>query len=470
MVTTPSKRAPATPSFDVPDLDLGPLQPVRSPAARSHATRPQSGAHQIRARATSPADSAEDFDLDLEPAEALELEGNSPPPRSRQGRPPASYGTLASVDDDFELDEAMAVEPVAAPLDTKPWPRGRTNDAKQSTLTPEVIVEYAAYGKGSPPFYLAPAYAWRVWNRRQELAHQLEFQQGELSARQSERDRLLVDLAQSLAADLEKQDRFHDLLAQLSAAKRALEGQEQVLATTNAAISQAVGVHDGELTRLEAERGERAKVVAKCRRERDAKAADQQRASAKLKRVQIEIRNATEKGRAIVGAGGGALPSELARQLAELEETQASLLREVEQCDGQFETADQALQASEQPLAETEGHIQAIVAQKSATVESTRATVENEVSQTRTAKATYTEVAKRIALAVLDLKGGIPVDRIILDRIQGADDRVEAHEIELEKLTLALTAYDHGSYGLGIKLALTPFVLAIALLLLRGLL
>ncbi|HEU5076339.1 MAG TPA: hypothetical protein VFU02_19235, partial [Polyangiaceae bacterium] len=109
----------------------------------------------------------------------------------------------------------------------------------------------------------------------------------------------------------------------------------------------------------------------------------------------------------------------------------------------------------------------AIRARRSATIESTRRAVENEVSQTRTAKATYTEVAKRIALAVLDMKGGIPVDRITLDRIQGADDRVDAHEMEVEKLTLALTAYDSGAYGLGIKLALAPFVFAIALLLLR---
>lgn len=467
-MSTPSRGAPPKPTFDVPDLDLEPAAPP--PTARQAATRPASGAHQIRTQAQPAPSATDDLEFDLDPVTSLELDGEvSPrtrqPERSRQAAP--GYGTLASLDDDFSLDEAVALEAIGAPVDTKPWPRGRTNDAKQSLLTPEDIAECAAYGS-KPPFYLAPAYTWRVWNRRQDLARLLNFQQSELANRESERDRLLVELALSLTPDLEKQERFRGMLSELSATKRTLEGHEQTLAASTAAVSKAVGVHDAELTRVGAELRERAKVVDTRRAARDAKAAEHQRACAKLKRVQIEIRNATDKGRAIVGPQGGALPANLARQLSELDGLQASLMREVEQRQGELDVANRDLDEAEQPVAETERHIASLRTQKALTLEGSRQKVESETTHTLSAKATHTEVAKRIAAAVLDLKGAIPVDRITLDRIQGADDRVEANLTEIEKLTLALDAYDRDAYGLGIKLALAPFVFALVFLLLRA--
>ncbi len=467
MVST-SRRAPPAPTFDVPDLDLGPpLPPARTPAVRSTATRPRSGSHQIGTRGRSPAGAEADLELDLELAGSLELESEAPFARTQRHQPAPGYGTLASLDDDFALDEVVAVEPVDAPVDTRPWPRGRANDAKPSSVTPEEIAECAAYGRGTA-FYLAPAYAWRVWNRKHELARLLRFRQDELATREAERDRLLVDLTLSLTEQLEKQDRFQALLAELSEAKRALEGQEQTLATTNSTVSQVIGVHDADLNRLESERGERAKVVEKLRRERDARAADHQRTSAKLKRVRIELRNATEKARAIVGPDGGAMPAALARLHSELSGTEATLEAELKGCEAPVAAASLALEEGEQPLFDIERQIAAVRAERALTVRNTQQQVEQEVSRTRSAKASYVGVAKRIAFAVLDLKGAIPVDRILLDRVQGADDRVEAHEREVEKLTLALGAYDHGTYALGIKLALAPFVFALAYLLLRG--
>lgn len=471
MVTSSSRSAAPAPSFEVPDLDFGPLPPARSPAIAPKGALPQSGAHQIRARSPLAPDLTDDFELELDPAASFELQGNAAPPRSTRGNQSApSFGSLASLDDDFELEETMALEPVAVPIDTRPWPSGRTNEAKPSNLTPEEIAECAGYGNGTPPFYLAPAYVWRVWNRRQELARQLDSQRGELAAREAERDRLLVDLTLSLMEKLEKQDRFHTLLSELAAAKRALDGQEQALATTNSAANQAIDALDTELNRLEVERSERAKVVEKLRRERDARAADRERASAKLKRVRIEMRNATDKARAVVGPEGGPVPAALARLQADLSDMEASLQGELERCEAPLVAANLALDEGELPLTDIERQIAAVRAERAETVAKTRQKVENEVSQTRTAKANYVNVAKRIAFAVLDLKGAVPVDRILLDRVQGADDRVDAHEREVEKLTLALDAYDRGTYGLGIKLALSPFVLAIAFLLLHGLL
>src|SRR5690606_34462847 len=162
----------------------------------------------------------------------------------------------------------------------------------------------------------------------------------ELAAREAERDRLLVDLTLSLMEKLEKQDRFHTLLSELAAAKRALDGQEQALATTNSAANQAIDALDTELNRLEVERSERAKVVEKLRRERDARAADRERASAKLKRVRIEMRNATDKARAVVGPEGGPVPAALARLQADLSDMEASLQGELERCEAPLVAAN----------------------------------------------------------------------------------------------------------------------------------
>jgi len=435
-MTEPRKSAPPA-SFEVPDLDLGVLPRVSRPrAGRSH-----SGAHPLRARTES-----------------------APDPGPYLG------ANVASLDGDFELDDAIALEAVAPSVDTAPWPLGYTKQQKLTLLTPASIVEHAGYGSPNVPFYLAPAYTWRVWTQRRSLAREIVSQQRELAARESERDHLLVELTTSLKSALEKQDRFRGMLGELATATRAFEAHEGILASTNAAIGGELAVHDGELARLETLRAQHAQVVATRTGERDAKATLHQRANAKLKRVQIEIRNATEKGRALVGPQGGALPPELARQLSQLGSAEAALMRELAPHTAALAEANAALQAAEQPLAETRERMDAIHRKKQALVQSTRQKVESESSRVQGAHAAHTEVAKRIALAVLDLKGSIPVDRAALNRIQAADDHVDAALLEVEKSRLALDAYDRKTHGLGIKVALSPLALLLALTLLRAVL
>lgn len=435
-MTEPRKSAPPA-SFEVPDLDLGALPRVSRPrAARSY-----SGAHALRARTDA-----------------------APDPEPYLG------AHVASLDADFELDDAIALEAVAPSVDTAPWPLGYTNQQKLVLPTQASIAERAGYGSTSAPFYLAPAYTWRVWNQRRTLALEIVTEERELATRESERDRLLVELALSLKGALEKQDRFRGMLAELAAATQAVEGHERSLASTNAAIGRELEAHDGELARLETTRSAHAQVVAARTGERDAKATLHQRANAKVKRVQIEIRNATDKGRALVGPQGGALPPELARQLSELSSAEAALVRELAPHTEALAAANAALQAAEQPLAETERALDAIRRQKQQLVQSTRQKVESESSRVKGAAATHTDVAKRIGLAVLDLKGSIPVDRAVLNRIQAADDRVDAALLQVEKSRLALDAYDRTTYGLGLKVALSPIALLLALMLLRAVL
>lgn len=335
---------------------------------------------------------------------------------------------------------------------------------------PESIAERAGYGSPDVPFYLSPAYTWRVWNRRRALTRAIRSQETELSARETERDRLLVELALSLKDTLAKQDRFREILDELAAAAQTFEGHDRTLAGTNAAIAGELERHDLELTRLEPERAERAKLVQMRQGERDAKATVQQRTHAKLKRVQIEIRNVTDKGRALLGPRGGTLPPELAQKLAELSDVEAPTAREFAQHSAELDQANAALAAAERPLAETQRAMDAIRQKKRQLIESTRQKVANERSHLKGAEAAHAEVAKRIALAVLDMKGSIPVERGVLDRIQAADDRADAVLLDVAKSRLALDAFDRGTYGLGLKIALCPFAFALALVFLRVLL
>jgi len=458
-MTTPPKAASPTPAFEVPDLDLGPLPVV---------TRARSGAHPIRQPAPSSPDPSGDFELDPSAGAAFELAtdaGSGVSARAPAHR--AHFGATLASNADFELDEALALEAVAHVVDTRPWPRGHESEANQRQPTPQSVSECAGYGKSSVPFYLAPAYTWRVWNRRRALARELASRQTEFRASARERDRALVDLALSLVSALEKQDRFRGMLDELRATTRAFEAPQQALAAANTDLNQALQAHDSKLAALEPARSEQQKLVDTRISERDAKAIDHNRANAKLKRVQIEIRNATQKGRALVGPQGGALPPDLAAQLSALTQTESALSREVAQHQGELDRTNAALAHSEQPLGETLRAMDAIRQQKRLLVQSTQQKLESAGSQLQSAEAVHTEVAKQIALAVLDLKGSIPVERSVLDRIQAADDRVEAAAIEIDKRSLALDAYDRASYGLGLKLALAPFAF-IALLMLLG--
>lgn len=467
-MTTPPKAAPPTPAFEVPDLDLGPL-PV---AQRPPAARPRSGAHPIRQPAPSGPDPSGDFELDSGADGAFELatEGSSGSSASAPTARAHFGATLASGDADFELDEAMALEAVAPVVDTRPWPRGRETEAHQRQPTAQSVAECAGYGQSSVPFYLAPLYTWRVWNRRRALSRELASRQNEFRTRVVERDRLLVDLALSLTSALEKQDRFRGMLDELRAATRAFEAREQVLAATNAGLNQALKAHDRALAALEPERSEQQKLVDVRTHEREAKATDHHRASAKLKRVQIEIRNATQKGRALVGPQGGALPPDLAAQLSALTQTEAAQSHELAQHQAELDRTNAALALAEEPLSTTLRSMDAIRQQKRLLVQNAQQKLDSAGSQLQSAEAVHTEVARQIALAVLDLKGSIPVERPVLDRIQAADDRVQAAASEVDKRNLAQDSYDRASYGLGLKLVLAPVALSVLLLLLRAIL
>lgn len=411
----------------------------------------------------------------MPPRSALEIPdldvGAAPPAgRAPRSRPEAAYlGAIIGIDTDFDLDEAISLEAVAPTVDTRPWPLGRTNDQKRPLPTPGSIAERAGYGSSDVPFYLAPAYTWRVWSQRRALGRAFQSQERELQARDAERDRLLVELTLSLEGVLSKQDRFRELLAELTAAARSFETHERALTSTTVAIAGELELHDAELARLEPERSERAKLVQARKAERDAKATTRERAHARLKRVQIEIRNVSDKARALLGPQGGALPQDLAQQLSELTETEAGAARELSGRTAELDQANAALAAAEHPLAETLRAMDEVRQKKQQLVESTRTKVASQSSLMQRSLAAHTEVAKRIALSVLELKGSIPVDRAILDRIQHTDDRVDATLIELERLRLARDAFDRATYGLGVKVLTAPFVFVVVLLLLRAL-
>jgi DNA repair exonuclease SbcCD ATPase subunit len=467
-MTEPPKSVPPGSAFEVPDLDLGAASLAGPPKVRPPAAPPASGAHPIRPRAKS-ADVNRELELELESTANFELAGNPYASASRDRPETAYFGATLGADEDFDLDEAMSLETVAPTIDTRPWPLGRTNDQKRPVPTHESVAERAGYGSSDVPFYLAPAYTWRVWSQRRALDRALQSQERELRAHDAERDRLLVELTLSLEGVLSKHDRFRGLHSELASATLAFETHERSLAGTNAAIASELEVYDDELARLEPERREQARLAQARQAERDDKATARERAHAKLKRVQIEVRNVTDKGRALLGPRGGALPSDLARQLSELTETEASAARELAERSAELDQANAALTTAARPLAETLRAMEGVREKKRHLVESTRRRVASESSRMKGAEAAHAEVAKRIALSVLDLKGSIPVDRAVLDRIQIADDRVDAALIELERLRLARDAFDHATYGLGVKILVAPFVFVLVLLLLRAL-
>lgn len=450
-MTTPRKGGPPVPEFEVPDLELEAPPARQAPARRERA----SGALELEAPRRDDG-GLPGHGLELEPGQgpALELETDATPGSHARG--PAQLGaSLGSFSDDFGFDDDLALEPVAPPLDTAPWPRGRSSEGLARVDSRDVEA-YADFGPSNLPFYLAPLYTWRVFNRRRWLERDLDAMQRELQTREVERDELLVDLTESVRPLLMNDERFRVLIDELSGATTELEAQEQALATTNAGLSRELEAHDRELERLDRELAEQSAVVQTFEAARDQASTDHKRAQAKLRRAQIEVRNATARGRAVVGPEGGTLPPDLAAELSRLHQAADDLSREAAPFQQALVRAEQALRAKQEPVTATLRAMEAVRAERRAAVARTQKQLDSESTALGNAKRRHTEIGRRIAQAVLDLKGSVPVERALLERVQASDDAVDQAARQVELRRQALESANRETFNLGIKVVLVP--------------
>ena len=312
----------APPVLEVPDL----VVPKPAPSRPSPAGVPP--------KAPSPA-SGGDFDLQLD----LGAVGLQPPP----ARPPPSTPAPLSADapdpfdDDLsagpalELDtsggslpaplsqRSLAQEPAPPAVSAHPQPvEARSSTAPKPAVDPFEARALADYGPPPNAVWLAPLYAYRVLSRRRELQRLLAQKrvEAETSARRAEDG--WVAFGERAREVLERNGGRG--LDQVVAAEQVLRGRDGALAGAMdayraelAVVDERLGGAEGDLARVSQEQE---RLVALC----EAAEEDRKRAEAKVKRLDIEIRNAGALEPGARAAERSSLLAELAAKEAKLAE------------------------------------------------------------------------------------------------------------------------------------------------------
>jgi hypothetical protein len=381
------------------------------------------------ARPPTPGVGFNPFEDDLAGGPAIELDttGGGLPPR-------ASHPGFA------------AVAPPSAPVSS---PRSLAPNVPQppqslAPRAPEVDAfdarAYADYGPPPEAFWRAPLYAYRVFARRGALRRDLP----------------------AMRDDTERtHKRVHDALAQFGerARERAVGGPlldrvkeaEALLKTREGAQTSTTDAHAGALAAIDARLAIASAELARTRDDearaqttRDAAEEDQRRADAKIKRVDIEIRNqaATAPSRA---------------------EEREALARDLAQKIQKRTDAEAALATAKREATAAQAKNDAVVAER--TAEEARYARQSGVRGEGSSDA-----QKRFRAALVDLGRAMLTDASATDLAAARDElaRLEAQATQKAKALRvhesAIDAYDKGKVMLGLAVIFAAFLIVLGVL------
>ncbi len=189
---------------------------------------------------------------------------------------------------------------------TSPVPSSPETASAASLIHPSAVVAgvdlvfdarlLAEYGESPRHWALSPLYAYRVFKRRRELKASLGGRREEEKRTVDETENALVLFADRVRAGAEGTATYAAAIAELRRAEEALRSRDQVLASEQDAQRSRLVQADARLASLEAElvqaqRDERA-VAAQVTEAHEALS----REESKLKRAEIELRAASQRG------------------------------------------------------------------------------------------------------------------------------------------------------------------------------
>ncbi len=232
------------------------------------------------ARPPTPGVGFNPFDDDIGAGPAIELDvsnGASLPPRASSPQMNAA---------------SIPAAPVSAPRSLAPTsqPSAPALPPSKPPVDPFDARAYADYGAPPDAFWRAPLYAYRVATRRGQLVRDLAAKraENELTTKRVE-DALVAfgERARALAKGGAALDRVNE-------AEALLKARDGALATTTDAHHTALGEIDAKVAAASAELAHLQNEEARVQAERDAAEDDQKRTDAKIKRIDIEIRNGAQ--------------------------------------------------------------------------------------------------------------------------------------------------------------------------------
>jgi hypothetical protein len=234
----------------------------------------------------------------------LELDlPNAPKPQAREPAEPVAPPP-AGPTSERGLPVAAAPSPGSGPI-----PTPRSAPLIEAEIDREQASAIAAYGPAPRYIWETPAYAWRVRSRQGELRRELDARRSEAELAKNALDDALVAFAERIRPVAERIPTYAAPLAQAT----ALEQQVRAMDGTAAAETDAhkARMRDVDVKVAHAEQGlSQVQVEERGRADDLAQAeASVQRAQARVKRLDIEMRHEAGAVAAAGGAAGAPAPS-----------------------------------------------------------------------------------------------------------------------------------------------------------------
>jgi hypothetical protein len=456
---------PALPQFEVPDLELEPVRPMRAAAAVGAPSSAKTPARQYSAPNLFDDDAfiAGGPSIELGDGERygaaasdalgdIELEGNA-------------YTGLAV--DDPVPHSARQLKPGVRGEGAVHWPTGQTPAREQLAIDAVELKLLANYGEPPTSVYSTPAYAYRVFTRQRELKRTLGPLDAKRAHAEAERESTLAELARAVRPDAERIEQFRRLFAPLVELEQVASVRGQALTSVNAELTAQAGVLDAELGAI------REQLAGEQARERDAQRvfderdAAAKRAEAKLKRVHIETRAVTQVAQQKLGPQGGKVPEPEASELAALKRRADALLPEVEQTKADLRQAQSALDQASARVGAARQSERAAGRKKEALVSHYQQQLDARGRGLSESEQQQRAALAELGRAVLAAHGLVPVPEAWLERVRSVTQQADALVLRSEMQRRALDAYDRARVLQGLRLAGTAIALFVFLIVLK---
>ncbi len=445
------------PGFDIPDLDLSPpARPVERPAQPDRAA---------------------------DPFDALEVDGFPASPAPPAAAPAPGnldyFGAGAFDADDFDdprQDGAALLDladiPTGGVAGASPegerWPSGCSPDRSALSIDAADLERVARYGPPPRALYGTPAYAWRVLSRQRALRAELGRVEEELDAAERARDCLLGGMVEAVAPALEADERLRSVLEPVRQLDAVARERSQALASTDARYRAELAKLDAERAGFEQQADAQRQVVDQLEAEHDQRDEAFRRVEARLKRSQIELRNAQEAARqALDAAGPGAkLPPEHVTRIQGIEQQAGAVQPEVDQRRSERDAAQAELAAARRQLGEIERALRGVESRRRALDQQFGKQLDAETRDVHQAEREREAALGDAGRAVLAARAPLVIDSAVLSQIRSADEGIERLARESELRLRALDVHDREAMRRGYTLVAALVGLAVLVLVL----
>jgi hypothetical protein len=377
-------------------------------------------------------------------------------------------GPTIDLEDDAESGALhLAARPDARRESTPSWPNGQVPARERLRVDPVEVSLFARYGEPPKSVHLTPLYAYRVFARQREIKHALGRLEAERQRAEAELESVLAQLARAVRPEAEGCEQFQRLFAPLIALEQVASQRGQSLSAVNAELSARTAAFDAELTALSEQ------LAVEQARERDAQRlyddrdAAAQRADAKVKRVQIEVRAVMQVAEKKLGPQGGAVPEPEATQLAALKLRAEAAELEGNQAKAELQQAKLTLDRASARVGATRSSERSIGRKKQTLVQRYHEELELRGRGQHESQEQQRTALADLGRAVLAGRGTVPVPDAWLERVRSCSQRADALLLECELHSRALIAYDRTQVAQGVRLTCTLTGLFVLLILLK---